>query len=365
MKLSKPVFLRQKNMVNVLYALIPATLCGIYFFGWRVLAVLVTASIFGFLTEWIMQSQKNNGKVSYAVFVSSVLYALSLPPTIPLWICAVGIIVAILFGKEVFGGFGKNIFNPAIVGRAFVFVSFPVEMTGQWVPVFSGFPGGFIQWSFSSLKALPSHLSSTGLAVSDAISAATPMWSRRDFSFSTDLLNLILGNIGQIFSFNGDSRVLTAGAIGEVSAVALIIGAIYLLITKTAQFRLMLATLAGAIGLNVLLLYVFRITEVPPPLFTLFSGGLLFCTIFMVTDPVSAPKVKQSQWLYGIFIGAMIVFFRYKSVFAGGVGFAVLLGNTIAPSLDLWIKRYQARKKTPGTGAAVQEKAVVQPGVKS
>lgn len=365
MKLTKPVFLKQKNMVNVLYALIPAIICGIYFFGWRVLAVLVTASLFGFLTEWVMQSQKSTGKVSYAVFVSSVLYGLSLPPTIPLWICAVGIVVAILFGKEVFGGFGKNIFNPAVVGRAFVFVSFPVEMTGQWVPVFSGFPGGFIQWSFSSLKALPSHLSSAGLAVTDAISAATPMWSRRDFSFSTDLLNLFLGNIGQVFSFNGETRILTAGAIGEVSALALIIGAIYLVITKTAQFRLMIATLAGALGLNILLLYVFKITTVPPPLFTLLSGGLLFSAIFMVTDPVSAPKVKLSQWLYGIFIGAMIVFFRYKSVFAGGVGFAILLGNTLAPSLDLWIKRYQAHKKTPDTNVPGQDKAASQPGVKS
>ncbi len=365
MKLSKPVFLRQKNMINVLYALIPATLCGIYFFGWRVLAVLITASIFGFLTEWVMQSQKKNGKVSYAVFVSSILYGLSLPPTIPLWICAVGIIVAILFGKEVFGGFGKNIFNPAVVGRAFVFVTFPVEMTGQFVPVFSGFPGGFFHWSFSSLKALPSHLSSAGLSVTDAISAATPMWSRRDFSFSTDLFNLFLGNIGQFFSFNGETKILTAGAIGEVSSLALIIGALYLFLTKTALLRLTLATLAGALGLNILLLYVFRISEVPPPLFTLFSGGLLFCAIFMVTDPVSAPKVKLSQWLYGVFIGVMIVFFRYKSVFAGGVGFAVLLGNTLAPSLDLWIKRYQARKKAPDNNTPRQEKAVAQSGAKS
>jgi Na+-transporting NADH:ubiquinone oxidoreductase subunit B len=364
MKLSKPVFLKQKNMINVLYALIPATLCGIYFFGWRVLGVLAIATIFGFLTEWIMQSQKTNGKVSYAVFVSSVLYGLSLPPTIPFWICAVGIIVAILFGKEVFGGFGKNVFNPAIVGRAFVFVTFPVEMTGKFVPVFSGLPGGFMHWSLASLKALPSHLSSSGLGVMDALSAATPMWSRRDFGFSTDLLNLILGNIGQVFSFNGESRILTAGAIGEVSAVALIIGAIYLFITKTALFRLTLATLIGALGLNVLLLYVFKITEVPPPQFSLFSGGLLFCSIFMVTDPVSAPKVKQSQWLYGIFIGAMIIFFRYKSVFAGGVGFAVLLGNTIAPSLDLWIKRFQSRKKVAASGKVKQENAIVQPGVK-
>lgn len=352
-------------MINVLYALIPATLCGIYFFGWRVLGVLATAIVFGFLTEWIMQSQKNKGKVSYAVFVSSVLYGLSLPPTIPLWICAVGIVVAILFGKEVFGGFGKNVFNPAVVGRAFIYVSFPVELTGKFAPVFSGFPGGFIHWSFDTLKTLPPNLSSSELEVADALSAATPMWSRRDFGFTTDLIDLITGSIGQVFSFNGESKILTAGSIGEVSAVALIIGAIYLFATKTALFRLTLATLAGALGLNALLLYVFNIPEVPSPQFSLFSGGLLFSSIFMVTDPVSAPKVKQSQWVYGLFIGIMIVFFRYKSVFAGGVGFAILLGNTIAPSLDLWIKRFQNRKKESAGNKSKQESPVIQPGVKS
>jgi len=365
MKLSKPVFLKQKNMINVLYALIPATLCGIYFFGWRVLGVLATASVFGFLTEWIMQSRKNTGKVSYAVFVSSILYGLSLPPTVPLWICAVGIVVAILFGKEVFGGFGKNVFNPAIVGRAFVYVSFPVELTGKFVPVFSGFPGGFMHWSFHTLKALPANLSSKGLEVADALSAATPMWTRRDFGFTTDLINLITGSIGQVFTFNGESKILTAGSIGEVSAVALIIGAVYLFATKTALFRLTLATIIGALGLNVLLLYVFNIQDVPPPQFSFFSGGLLFCSIFMVTDPVSAPKVKLSQWIYGVFIGVMIVFFRYKSVFAGGVGFAVLLGNTIAPSLDLWIKRFQNRKKESPGRKTIQQRPVIQPEVKS
>lgn len=351
-------------MVKVLYALVPAIAAGIYYFGWRVAAVLVTASLFGFLTEWIMQCQKNNGKVSYAVFVTAALYGLSLPPTVPLWICAVGIIVAILFGKEVFGGFGKNVFNPAIVGRAFVYVTFPVEMTGKFVPVFSGFPGGFMHWSFESLKELPSNLSSAGLSVTDALTAATPMWSLRDFNFSTDLLNLFLGNIGQIFSFGTESKVLAAGSIGEVSVLALLIGGIYLFITKTAQFRLSFATLLGAMGLNVVLLYVLKSDGVPAPLFSLFSGALMFAALFMVTDPVSAPKVKNSQWIYGLFIGCMIVFFRYKSAFAGGVGFSILLGNMLAPSLDLWIKRFQSRSVSTVKEPQAQ-KVSAQTGVKS
>lgn len=337
-----PVFLKQKNMIRVLQALSPVAILGIYFFGWRVFALLAVSICTGLCTEWYMTSLKK-GKVSYAVFVTTSLFALSLPPTTPLWIAAVGSIVAVLFGKEVFGGFGKNIFNPAIVGRAFVYVSFPAEMTGRFVPVFSGFPGGFAHWSFSTLKTLPAAFSDKGLQIADAVTTATPMWSRRDFSFTADWLQLLLGNIGGIFQ---EKRVLAAGSIGEVSAVALIFAAVYLIITKTANWKLTISTLAGAAGLTLILRYVAGIDEVPPLHFSLLSGALLYGAVFMVTDPVSAPKVPLSQWIYGLFIGAMVVFFRYRSIFAGGLGFAILLGNMVAPSLDLWIKRYRAAKKS-------------------
>jgi len=336
-----PVFLKQKNMVRMLQALSPVAIAGIYFFGWRVAAVLLVSTIAGLCTEWYMESLKK-GKVSYAVFVTTVIYGLSLPPTVPLWIAAVGSIVGVLFGKAVFGGFGKNIFNPAIVGRAFVYVSFPIELTGRFVPVFTGFPGGFAKWSFTSLKALPAAYADKIGSVTDAVSAATPMWSRRDFGFVTDWVQLFIGNIGGVFN---TKQVLAAGSIGEVSGILIIISAIYLVVTKTANWKLIVATLCGAIGLTLLLRYVFGMDAVPPLHFTLLSGALLYGAVFMVTDPVSAPKVPLSQWIYGIFIGAMVVFFRYRSIFAGGLGFALLLGNMIAPSLDLWIKRFRESRK--------------------
>jgi len=342
--MKKLLFLKQKVMLKVLFALIPVASAGVYYFGWRVLANILVATLFCFLTEWIMTS-KRKGKISYAVFVTAALYGLSLPPTMSFWMTAVGAIVGILFAKEAFGGFGKNIYNPAIVARAFVYVSFPVESTSRFVPVFRGFPGGFGQWSFASQAKTPEMLANAGLKITDAISAATPMWSRRDFGFMTDIRNLFFGNIGEIFSYKGGLRVLTAGSAGEVCALIIILSGIYLIYTKTAQWRLVVSTLLGATALNVLLRHGLGIAAVPPLPFTLFSGALLFAAVFMVTDPVSAPKVPLSQWIYGIFIGMMIVFFRYKAVFAGGVAFAILLGNTIAPSLDLWIRRIQAKKK--------------------
>ncbi|MBN1576365.1 MAG: RnfABCDGE type electron transport complex subunit D [Chitinispirillaceae bacterium] len=343
-----PPILKQKNMVRVLHALLPVALAGVYFFGWRIVALLAVSVVCGFCTEWYTQSRKK-GKVSYAVFVTAALYSLSLPPTTPFWITAVGIIVAILFGKEVFGGFGKNVFNPAIVGRAFVYVSFPIELTGRFVPVFSGLPGGFGHWSFTSLKQLPAALTQAGLTVADAVTAATPMWSRRDFHYVTDWLQLLLGNIGGVFSFNTAPKVLAAGSIGEVSAIAIACAALYLIATKTAQWRLTVATLLGAAAVTLLLRHGAGIDAVPPLHFTLLSGALLYGAVFMVTDPVSAPKLPLSQWIYGAFIGVMVVFFRYRSIFAGGLGFSILLGNMIAPSLDLWIKRLRGAKK--GTAA--------------
>ena len=340
--MKKPQFLKQKMMTRVVWALAPVFLAGVYFFGWRVAAIVAVSMAAAFVTEWIMASYRN-GKVTYACFVTAILFALSLPPTVPLWITAVGAVVAILFGKEVFGGFGRNIFNPAIVGRAFVYVSFPVEMTSGFVPVFGGFPGGFTRWSFMSSSVALEKARLAGIEVADAVSAATPMVARRDFSFITDTANLILGNIGQVFYSQQSGRVLAAGSIGEVSAFILVICGIYLLVTKTAQWRLMAATVTGAVVLNLLLRNAGGIEAVPPLQFTLFSGGFLYASVFMVTDPISAPKDRTSQWIYGLLIGMLIIFFRYRSVFSGGVAFAILFGNMLSPSLDLWIKRFRNR----------------------
>ena len=122
--------------------------------------------------------------------------------------------------------------------------------------------------------------------------------------------------------------------------------AVYLLVTKAAQWRLMVSPVVGATVLNIFLRNIMGIEAVPPLLFTLLSGALMYAAVFMVTDPVSAPNLPASQWIYGVFFGAMVVFFRFKGIFAGGVAFSLLLGNMLAPSLDLWIKRAKAAKAT-------------------
>lgn len=354
--LSSPQFLKQEIMLRVLYSLMPVAITAVYFFGWYVMSIIVVSMVFAFLTEWLMASQRK-GKISYACFVSAGIYALSLPPTTPLWIVAVGVIIAVLFGKEMFGGFGKNVFNPAIVGRAFVFVCFPIELTGKFIPVFSGFPGGFSHWSITALGQPPQYIAEAGLKIIDAVTSATPMWAHRNYGYDSSILSLFLGNIGTVFQYEGQKMILGAGSIGEVSALVIMCSCAYLLWTKTANWRLTVSTLLGALISSIVFRYAFGIKTIPVPLFTMFSGALFYAAVFMVTDPISAPKVTLSQWIYGFFIGTMIVVFRCKGIFSGGAAFSILLGNVLAPSLDLWITRVTSSKKE----TASNSKGVVSP----
>jgi Na+-transporting NADH:ubiquinone oxidoreductase subunit B len=338
----KKSWLKQQPMMRkVEIALMPALLGAIYFFGWRSLAIVLWVAAVGAATEYFM-AKKRGDAVTEAVFVTALLLGLSLPPTMPFWQAGVGSFVAILFGKEVFGGFPRNVFNPAIVGRGFLYVCFPQDMTSRFTAVWKGIPAGFGHWG--------TRLQFDGI---DAVSAATPMWSRRDFGHTASLWDLFTGNIGEVFTgTDGVQRVLTAGSVGEVSALLLLIGGLYLLWTKTAQWRLTAGTLGGAILSTVIFRYLLGAEAVPPVLWTLCSGAMLYAAFFMVTDPISAPKNKNAQLIYGAFIGVLIVFLRWKAVFAGAVAFAILLGNTLSPTLEMIFKA-QKQKQAAKKGAKV------------
>jgi len=258
----------------------------------------------------------------------------------------VGIGVGILFGKEVYGGFGRNWCNPAIVGRAFVYVAFPRAMTGSFVPTFRGFPGGFGQWSLAAMNAVPSWLAAGAGKVADAVTAATPMWARRDFAYDTPFGDLFFGTLGGTFPTKfGTQQVLAAGSIGEVCAPLIILAGLYLLWTKTANWRLMLGPLLGGAAAVVLFRHVGGADGVPPLHVALCSGAFLYGAVYMVTEPVSAPKQKASVWIYGVFIGFLVVLLRWKAQFAGAVAFSILLGNIVGPSLDMAVVAWRKHKK--------------------
>ncbi|MHC4561638.1 MAG: RnfABCDGE type electron transport complex subunit D [Planctomycetota bacterium] len=342
-------------MSRMLYALAPLALSAVYFFGWRAACVLAAVFAAGMATEWIMAGRRK-GPVTMAGLVTCALYGLSLPPTTPMWIAAVGAVVAVLFGKEVFGGFGKNPFNPAIVGRAFVYICFPVELTGRFVPAFEGFPGGLARWSFESLAELPARLAETGKAVADAVSQASPMWANRELGVETAWWRLAMGNISGTFDAAGAERILSAGSMGEGCAVLIVLAGAYLLWTKTANWRLMLGSLAGVAVANILFRNVLGfdgLGEVPPVTMNLLWGTTLYVIVFMITEPVSAPKKRPAQLAYAFTIGFLIVVLRWRGIFVAAATFSILLGNLLGPLMDMAATEWIARKKARAAAAAV------------
>ncbi|MFO7956505.1 MAG: RnfABCDGE type electron transport complex subunit D [Candidatus Brocadiia bacterium] len=308
----------QKPMVRVVLATLPAMAGAVYFFGWRALAVVLVSIVFGTLAEWSF-CRKRGEPVSSAVFVTAVLYALILPPRVPYMVVIVGIVVGIVFGKEVFGGFARNVFNPALVGRCFVFVCFPVEMTGKWLAPYGGFTGGLFQW----VKGV------------DAVTRATPLAQFKTGESVAALGNLFWGNVG--------------GCLGETSALLVTIGGLYLLYTKTANWRIVVSCLVGA-ALTSAGFHYGGAATVPGPLFSLMSGGLLFGAFFMATDPISAAQTTPGRYIYGFLIGALIVIIRGFSGWAGGTMFAILLMNVFNPIMDHYVREIQQGLKAKAEG---------------
>lgn len=311
-------FTKQKMMRTVLLSLIPVTLAAVFFFGWRVMLLMAVVTLAAVASEYlVMRSiQKEKAKVSEAVFVSAVLFTLTLPPETPLWIGVVGIVFGIVFGKGVFGGFGRNIFNPALVGRCFIYIAFPAQMTMQWAQPFTALPGGFASW----LPLQP---------VADAVTGATPLIDLLNDGVLAPLGSLFLGTVG--------------GSLGETSALIILLAGAYLLYTKVASWQIMASTIGSGLILSAILYYTG--VSNAPPLFAILAGGYLFGAVFMATDPVSAPKAKQVQWVFGALIGLSAVVIREFGLFTEGMMFAILIANALTPLMELQLKNRQQKRK--------------------
>jgi len=294
------MFQPQKMMRKVIYSLIPVYLFCFYLYGLRLIWLSFFVFFFGILTEFIFEKFQGK-KVSEAVLVTCMLFLLSLPPKTPWWIASIGIIFGILFGKEVFGGFGRNPFNPAIAGRLFVYIAYSGFMQSGWLEF-----GKFSLWP-------------------DSVTAATPLMQIKN-GVSFDFFKLFFG--------------FHAGSMGEGFIFLIIIAGIYLIATKTASWEIIISTLFTGVILT-LIFYLFKIKTVMFPVELLMSGSFLFVSVFMATDPVSAPKNIISKFIYGIIIGSVAVLIRtFSGNFPEGTSFAVLFGNTFASLLDeIFVKK--------------------------
>ena len=290
----------QTIMRDVLIALIPALLGSIYFFGFRALLVTLVSAAACVFFEWgFCKVRKLHCKTyDLSAVVTGVLLAFVCPVTIPYWTIILGDFFAIVLVKMLFGGLGKNIVNPALAGRAFLF-SWPVLMS-NWVKV-----------GFSNAAGL--------LSTADAVTAATPMSAMHQGALPEEsILDMFLGNVG--------------GCIGETSALLLIIGFIYLLYRKVITARIPLAY----IGTVAILAFLFpqgndRIAWMAAQVF---GGGLMLGAIFMATDYVTSPLTKLGQIVYGIGCGIITILIRYFGGYSEGVTYAILCMNACAVLLD-------------------------------
>lgn len=308
-------------MRRVILATLPCVAGSVYYFGWRSLAIIAVSCLVAFLTEYAF-CRRRKDPASEAVFVTAILYALVMPPTIPWHVLVIGIVFAIAFVKEAFGGFGRNVFNPAVAGRCFVYVCFPVAMTGTWAPVAQGPLGALTQWTTASV---------------DAITSATPMALMKAGEFSPSSSDLFYGLfLGRI-----------DGTMGVTSALLILIGGGYLFYTKTAN-RALIATVILTYAVLNQGLHWLGVEPVPDALPALLGGGFLFGTFFMVTDPVSAPSTKGARIAYAVLIVACTVIIRNFSIFNGGLMFSILIGNMFAPILDHTVREWKKPKKVAG-----------------
>ena len=278
----------QRVMLDVIIALLPATVAGCIIFGLRALLVvaLTVASAVGFEALFNLIAKKKQTVGDLSAIVTGLLLALNLPANVPLWQCVVGALFAIVVVKCLFGGLGCNIVNPAITARVFMLIAFG-SMTKAALPT-----------------------------VVDTVAGATPLASEE----ATSLIDLLLG--------------LHGGAIGETCAVALLVGFIYLLVRRVISWHLPVVFI-GTVFIATLCIEGFNFTAA---LAAVLSGGLLIGAIFMATDYVTSPATAWGKVLFGVGAGLITFMIRYFGVYPEGVSFAILLMNIATPFIDSWTK---------------------------
>ena len=300
----------KKVMYGVIYALIPAMLISIYFFGFDAVRVMLISVAACLLFEFLIQKYLIKGPVTIndgSALITGILLAFNVPSNLPIWIIIVGAFVAIGIAKMSFGGLGKNPFNPALVGRVFLLISFPVQMTSWPVP----------KPLFSSV-------------VTDAITGPTPLGILKDGLRSGDKVSDIITQLpSYLQQLVGDM----GGSLGEVSAIALLIGGLYLLIRKIITWQIPVAYL-GSVIIFTGILWLVNPEQFVNPLFHLITGGLMLGVFFMATDMVSSPMSVKGQLIFGLGCGVITVIIRIWGAYPEGVSFAILIMNALTPLLN-------------------------------
>jgi len=298
-------------MRNVVYTLLPICCYSVWLFGVSALLLIATTTSACMLVEHLScrMSGKESSLNDFSVIITGILLGLTLPPGLPLWMAAVGAFIAVAPGKMIFGGLGFNVFNPALVGRAFLQAAFPVAMT-RYTHVLA--PHRFTQF-------IPSTLAAPFLKPLDTITGATPLMLQKFDHITTDTWTLFLGE--------------RAGSSGETCAILILLCGLYLIARKMMDWRIPAAMLLGAL-LTGAAYHLSNPARCPGPFFILFSGGLMLGAMFMATDPVASPVTPRGMWIYGLLMGLITVLIRFAGGLPEGVMYSILLGNALSPLID-------------------------------
>lgn len=318
----------EKNMYGVLIALIPAFICSVIFFGWGAIIVTAVSVAACLIFEYLIQKyllRQNPTIWDGSAIITGVLLAFNLPVSIPLWIVAIGALVAIGVGKMSFGGLGNNIFNPALVGRVFLLISFPVQMT-TW-PTPQGFATTDAVTGATPLAIVKAALASNGTEAASGATAQGPQSvSEILAAHGITVPDMLYGNMG--------------GSLGEVAAIALLIGFAYMLLRKIITWHIPVAIFATVIVFTGIL-HLANPEQFAGPLFHLFTGGLMLGAIFMATDYVTSPMTHKGMWIYGIGIGVLTVLIRVFGSYPEGMSFAILIMNGLTPLINRCCKPHK------------------------
>jgi electron transport complex protein RnfD len=303
----------RRLMTDVVISLLPAIAVAGYYFRAPAIILIATCVISAAATEWICNRlRKKPASIGdFSAVITGIILALSLSPKLPVWAAVIGSVFAIAIGKMVFGGLGANIFNPAMIGRAFLTACFGMLMTTWAVPA-------------TINAAMPKISPETS---PDAITQATPLaWSKQAIKTKTgaELVNKQLEAC-----FTG----ARGGCLGETSAIALLVGGIYLLVRQTISFVIPAGVLLSAAAFATLG-YLINPQAYVSPLLQLTSGGIMLCAFFIATDPVTMPLTTTGRWIFAIGVGGMIMLIRMVGEYPEGVMYAVLLMNAVTPLID-------------------------------
>ena len=298
-------------MYGVIISLLPVLGVSVFFFGIGMIIVTTVSILSCILFEYLIQKYLMKVKPTHldgSALLTGLLLAFCLPANIPFWIVMIGALAAVGIGKMTFGGLGNNIFNPALVGRVFLFISFPVAMTA-WPE-----PGQWMQYTDALTGATPLGLMKEGLATQTVgeIMSGVPI-----------ILNLFMGKM--------------MGSSGEVSALALLIGMLYMMYWKIISWHIPVSIL-GTVFIFTGILWLANPDRFADPLFHLLTGGLMLGAIYMATDYVTSPMTGKGMLIYGVGIGVVTVLIRIFGAYPEGVQFAILIFNGFTPLINKYVK---------------------------